>query len=277
MLASSSRGNCSVLIHRRGPDIYRLTLIDAGLSPRRTRRTLADIGLDFNRIDDVIFTHLDFDHCRPTWRRALPPHARFHIHRRHRGRAERMGLLTRRTELFDDEPFAFRQSVIVTPVHLAHDNLGVASFRFDFGDHHRSSLGYATDVGRATTQLTQLLTNVDVLAIESNYCPEMQVQSDRPWFLKQRIMGGRGHLSNHESRDAVALIAPRRHVVLLHLSQDCNTPETALRHHTGHTCPVIAAAPARPSPLIHIAGPEISSFSSHSTTGSTRSGATGAC
>ncbi|MCA9312564.1 MAG: hypothetical protein KDA21_15220, partial [Phycisphaerales bacterium] len=43
VLASSSQGNCSVLIHRRAPDLYRLTLIDAGLSPRRTRLVLSHL------------------------------------------------------------------------------------------------------------------------------------------------------------------------------------------------------------------------------------------
>ena len=254
VLSSSSQGNCSVLIHRRGSDLYRLTLLDAGLSPRRTRRTLADIGLDFDRIDDVIFTHLDQDHCRPTWRRALPPHARFHIHRRHLGRAERTGLLTRRTEVFDDTPFRLRRSVVVTPTLLAHDDLGVAAFRFDFNDAQQSSLGYATDVGHVTPRLLNVLDSVDVLAIESNYCPRMQDASDRPWFLKQRITGGRGHLSNQESRAAVERIKPRRDVVLLHLSQECNSPDTALQHHTDDRWSVSAAHPVEPGPFVHVAG-----------------------
>ncbi|MFT3685918.1 MAG: hypothetical protein QM783_13520 [Phycisphaerales bacterium] len=60
--------------------------------------------------------------------------------------------------------------------------------------------------------------------IESNYCPKLQVASDRPEFLKRRIMGGRGHLSNDEAIDAIEAIAPREHVVLVHLSQQCNDP-----------------------------------------------------
>ncbi|XOV75295.1 MAG: hypothetical protein ACFHWZ_18080 [Phycisphaerales bacterium] len=50
---------------------------------------------------------------------------------------------------------------------------------------------------------------VDVLAIESNYCRDMQVASDRPEFLKSRIMDGSGHLSNDECLDAVHAISPR--------------------------------------------------------------------
>jgi phosphoribosyl 1,2-cyclic phosphodiesterase len=75
------------------------------------------------------------------------------------------------------------------------------------------------------------LRGVDVLALESNYCPVLQVASDRPRFLKDRIMCGSGHLSNEQCARAVGLIAPRSHVVLLHLSQECNTPELALAGH----------------------------------------------
>jgi phosphoribosyl 1,2-cyclic phosphodiesterase len=56
----------------------------------------------------------------------------------------------------------------------------------------------------------------------------MQLASNRPGFLKDRIMGGKGHLSNEECIDAVRAIAwPREpeHVVLLHLSRECNCPD----------------------------------------------------
>jgi hypothetical protein len=62
----------------------------------------------------------------------------------------------------------------------------------------------------------------------------MQLDSARPWFLKNRIMGGRGHLSNEQALDAVRAILDRseqqqsrlpRHIVLLHRSRQCNCPK----------------------------------------------------
>ncbi|XHC26358.1 MBL fold metallo-hydrolase [Phycisphaerales bacterium ac7] len=85
-LASSSSGNCSVLVHGSGQN-HRLTLIDCGISPRRTRVLLDQLGLDFSRIDDIVLTHLDRDHCYPSWAKALPKHARFRICEGHRNRA----------------------------------------------------------------------------------------------------------------------------------------------------------------------------------------------
>lgn len=255
VLASSSAGNCSVIVHGSGQN-HRLTLIDCGLSPRRTRVLLAEMGLDFERIDDVVLTHLDRDHCYPSWAKALPRHARFRIHERHRSRAKRDGLLYRKTEIFREEsPFEIGHGVRVTPELLAHDDLGVAAFRFDLpcARHERRSLGFATDLGRATPGLIRLLMGVDVLAIESNYCPVMQRESDRPEFLKSRIMDGSGHLSNEECVDTVLAIAPKERVVLLHLSRQCNSPEVASRGHLGSRYALTVADAERPTGLFEVA------------------------
>lgn len=249
VLASSSGGNCSVLALGSGRN-RRAVLIDAGLSPRRTNAALHRIGLSIERIDSVLFTHLDHDHCRPTWARALPDHAQFVIARRHRGRAERMGLLGRRTTIFEDEAFELRNWARVRPVMLSHDSLGVAAFRLDFAG---GTLGYATDVGRAAPSMLETMRGVDWLAIESNYCPRMQRASGRPAFLIDRIMGGAGHLSNEESCEIVRAVGPRRGCVLLHLSRQCNTPERARDSHAHPGIRVVVSHHTEPTPGIPIA------------------------
>ncbi len=241
VLASSSSGNCSVLIHDAG-STRRATLIDAGLSPRRTNKALAMFGLSLEQVDDVIVTHLDSDHFHTGWLKALPRHARLHMHARHTGRARRHGIELDRITRFDG-PFLAARSVEVEPTLLAHDEWGVAAFRFTFAARGgTTTLGYATDVGRVTGELIDHLKGVDVLAIESNYCPVMQAQSDRPEYLKARIMGGAGHLSNEQCRDAVNAIGPGSHVVLLHLSRQCNTPERAAQHHDNAPYELVVAS-----------------------------------
>ncbi len=247
VLASGSGGNCAVLrIECAGESVT--ALLDAGLSGRRTRALLETIGLTLADIDAAIITHLDADHFNAGWIGKLPAHAVFIMHRRHRGRAERAGALRRRTILCDDTfdlieslPVKGRSralptcAVQVTPCLLSHDDLGVAAFRFDIqGAARAGSLGWATDVGRVTDRLIDLMQGVNVLGIESNYCPHLQMASARPMYLKRRIMGGAGHLSNQESAEAVGHMKPRDGVVLLHLSEECNTPERALEAHAAH-------------------------------------------
>ena len=241
-LASSSSGNASVL--RVGtPENHRLVLIDCGVSPRRTRALLADLGTGVERIDDVVLTHLDQDHCHRGWAKSLPSHARFRLLRRHLARARRSGIAWRKTEVFE-QSFSIPRLGTVRPTVMSHDELGVVSFRFDL--ESGVSLGYATDLGRSSDVLERALAGVDVLAIESNYCPRLQELSDRPAFVKHRITGGFGHLSNQQSAELVRAVAPSRAVILLHLSRQCNSPDRALAAHAHHACEVIAAPPDEP-------------------------------
>lgn len=251
VLASSSSGNCTLLT-LAGAGQCRAILIDAGLSPRRTFALLAANGIARENLAAIVLTHLDHDHWHAGWTRSLPAHTRLHLHRRHMGRADRQGLLYHPTNIFS-AAFEAVPGVMATPVLNAHDDLGSVAFRFEFSDG--ASLGYATDLGHVSTDLTRTLAGVDVLAIESNYCPQMQASSDRPQFLKDRVTGGLGHLSNQASAAAARAIAPRERVVLLHLSRECNTPQRALATHASRGAteiPTTAASADQPTPWIAI-------------------------
>lgn len=241
VLASGSAGNCSVLAT---PDGF--TLIDIGLSPRRTFRLLAECGLDPDAVGDVLLTHLDHDHFHSGWLRAMPQGWTLRMHRAHLGRAKRAGALYRRTLPFGCNESFDLPGASARALRLAHDSLGVAAFRIDAGGR---SIGYATDLGRATDALVEHLAGVGLLAIESNYCPDLQAASARPAFLKQRITGGAGHLSNHECADATRRIAPRR-AVLLHLSRECNRPERAVVAHDAGAYEVIVSSQHAPTPWV---------------------------
>lgn len=253
VLGSGSRGNATVLRWRDVPTELetgecvsrdRCVLIDAGLSPRETSRRLQRIGLSLDDIESVLLTHLDGDHFHAGWPKALShrPIA-VHLHERHRYRAKANGLPKSRIRLFDERPFTLLPQVEVRSMLLAHDDEGVVGFRISHtcsmtqpsssdAALKPTTLGFATDLGRVTDQLIDFLLGVDVLAIESNYDREMQLASNRPLMLKRRIMGGRGHLSNDESLDAVKAIRAHRElggITLLHLSQQCNDPRLVQR------------------------------------------------
>ncbi|MCH7792458.1 MAG: MBL fold metallo-hydrolase [Planctomycetes bacterium] len=252
VLASGSGGNCT-LVHVASRGQPRRVLIDAGLSPRRTRRLLAESGVELADIDAIVLTHLDSDHLNAGWRNALPASIPVYVHRRHAAHARNLGFeheaMVEITDAFELFP-----GVRVDPLLVPHDELGVAAYRFSFDRDGLppADLGFATDVGRVSRGFIRRFQGVEVLAIESNYCPRLQRASDRPEFLKRRIMGGSGHLSNQESAKAVAAIAPREHVVLLHLSRQCNSPELAAREHSGGPCPVTIASQFEPTRWVSI-------------------------
>jgi ribonuclease BN (tRNA processing enzyme) len=267
VLASGSAGNCTVVAVRRG-GVTRACLIDLGLSPRRTVRLLAGLGLGLHQVDDVILTHLDSDHVYTGWlgARGLPRHVRLHVHARHAEAAGLPGLFGPAAVVYEDG-LVLRDGTRVRAVVAPHDRLGVAALRME-GETGAGadgglragtggegwSLGYATDVGRVEDELVEHLRGVDVLAIESNYCPRMQVESGRPLALIERIMGGRGHLSNQEAVEAIGRIAPRRHVVLLHLSRQCNDPAVVASLHAGAGYGVTISSQEAPTGWVAIAG-----------------------
>lgn len=251
VLGSGSKANCAVLHtrdERTGKDS--VCLIDLGFSPKMTDRLLREIGLSLDMVTAVLLTHLDSDHCHAGWNNpdALPRGACVFLHEGHLQRAYVRGLNGGRLQRFTGargkcgEAFVACEAGKLTVHSLMtfHDDLGAAVFRVCVGEGADApAFGYATDLGRVTDEMIDHLRHdgalggVDVLVIESNYCPKLQVASDRPEFLKRRVMGGRGHLSNHEAIEAIEAIGPREHVVLVHLSQQCNDPGLVASLHEG--------------------------------------------
>ena len=65
-------------------------------------------------------------------------------------------------------------------------------------------------------------------------------------------MGGAGHLSNQQSGELTRRVAPKKHVVLLHLSRQCNTPDLAAIEHAGAPYATTVAMPDTPTARIPI-------------------------
>ncbi|MDP1660870.1 MAG: MBL fold metallo-hydrolase [Phycisphaerales bacterium] len=266
VLGSGSRANCAALHTRSADGRDAVCLFDLGYSPRMTQRLLERVGLSLEMVTAVLLTHLDADHCHPGWNcgegrggdgrggarggggNVLPPSASLFLHEGHLQRAYARGLNGGRLSPFSGGKKGACQSftacsaaeLIVRPLMMSHDDLGAAVFRVQVGEGaHAPALGYATDLGRVTGALIDHFADgndghgVDALVIESNYCPKLQLASDRPEFLKRRVMGGSGHLSNNEALEAIEAIAPREHVVLVHLSQQCNDPSLVAALHEG--------------------------------------------
>jgi phosphoribosyl 1,2-cyclic phosphodiesterase len=242
ILASGSAGNAAVI---RTPD--GTLLIDAGIGPRTTSRRLMNTGLALHDIRAICLTHLDSDHFRATWGRAIAAYGiRVFCHETRQRELIRLACqhysdatVQRRVRSlihsFNGEAFEPISGLTVRSIELAHDRLGSHGFVIEgFGRR----IGYASDLGRVPAKLVSRFAGLDVLALESNYDPDMQLNSARPWFLKRRIMGGRGHLSNDQAFEAVRAILDHgrrlrrplpEHIVLLHRSRECNCPHLLRR------------------------------------------------
>jgi phosphoribosyl 1,2-cyclic phosphodiesterase len=148
----------------------------------------------------------------------------------------------------------------IFPYSLPHDAMDPVGFRVENGG---VSLAIATDLGKPTHLVSEHLRGCDAIVLEFNHDPEMLRQSRRPWNLKQRVMGAHGHLSN---RDAGILLGGAasgrlRHVVLAHLSEECNRPEIALetarKALNGQATEIVVATQHAPSPPVNVSGAPI--------------------
>jgi phosphoribosyl 1,2-cyclic phosphodiesterase len=221
-------------------------LIDAGIGPRTTAKRMAGTGLSVEHVRAICLTHLDSDHFRPSWLNTIRAGGiRVFCHdglipdllacmraaRPARWNPRDWTAVQQQIVAFDGRPFEPLTGASAQTIRLAHDRLGSHGFVVEgFG----CRIGYATDLGRVSDELLERFCDLDVLALESNYDRTMQISSSRPWHLKQRIMGGRGHLSNDEALAAVRAVLDRctargrplpGHIVLLHRSRECNCPK----------------------------------------------------
>ena len=201
----------------------------------------------------ILLTHLDSDHWQRGWARQLernpvPVVVRSGL----RGAALDAGVPSSCLRVVADT-FQLGSLASVTAVAVPHDDLGSTAFVVESA---AGRIGYTTDLGECPRAMLDAFVDLDVLGIESNYDPDMQRSSPRPAFLKERIMGPHGHLSNDQCADAVMAIAERsalQHLLLLHLSRDCNHPALArraieLRSSALARCTVVAlrGEPTRP-------------------------------
>jgi len=242
VLGSGSGGN-STVIRCRG--VSEVLLLDAGFGPRATAKRLSATGVSLEQIRAICLTHLDSDHFNTNWvATVIKLSIRIHCHadavssllhqvaRQCGPKAEGFDrLITPFATATDFEPLP---GLRLHPIHLHHDETGSHGFVISAG-HDAARLGYATDLGQVPAQLIEKFAGVDLLMLESNYDPAMEENSDRPYYLKARIMGGSGHLSNDQAFAAVRAILDRtekhhgpqnlpRHIVLLHRSRQCNCP-----------------------------------------------------
>jgi len=226
-LQSGSNGNCLYV----EADGVRL-LFDAGLCGREARSRLKRFGRDIRQVQAVIVSHDHSDHvrCAGVYQRmfGLPVYLTGGTLEAAR---QKVGRLRQVCRFRAGETLRFG-AVSVSTIPTPHDAAEGVAFVVS-GEGKR--LGILTDLGHPFEELGQVVAGLDGLFLESNYDPDMLDSGPYPTFLKQRIRGAGGHISNVESAELLAAHAPRtlRWACLAHLSEVNNTPEIALRTHRG--------------------------------------------
>jgi phosphoribosyl 1,2-cyclic phosphodiesterase len=111
-------------------------------------------------------------------------------------------------------------------VPTPHDSPGSVALVVDDGD---CRLGIATDLGVVTPEIVEAFQGVDGLVLEMNHDLQMLATGPYPEYLKKRIRGRFGHLSNEQGAELLASVhgPDLQQVTLAHLSEHNNTERLA--------------------------------------------------
>ena len=224
-LASGSSGNCLFL----ATDSTSI-LIDSGISGKRTEEALNTIGRTLSDIDAILVTHEHADHIQGLGvlarRKGIPVYATAGTIRKLKG----MRSLGEIPETCFHEVEADRPQQIgdlsVLPFTISHDAAEPVGYRVESGT---KSAAVATDMGIYTEDTIRHLQGLDMLLLEANHDVHMLEVGRYPYYLKMRILGEKGHLSNEASGRLLSelLHDHMKHIVLGHLSQENNYPALA--------------------------------------------------
>lgn len=222
ILASGSSGNA---LYIRTPQVK--LLLDAGISGRQLQQRMQHItGDGFEALDAVLFTHEHIDHVRGLPQLAKSTHADFYATE---GTWSQLKVdpktANTRHQVRAGESFTIGD-ITVTPFAISHDAEEPVAYRFDAGS---ASLAVITDLGYVSDAIKNTIQGCQCFVFEANHDVDMLRAGRYPWNVKRRILGDKGHLSNHDAAVALSeiLTTDPVDVYLAHLSEETNQPDLA--------------------------------------------------
>lgn len=260
-IASGSSGNCTYV----GSQATHL-LVDVGISKKRTEEGLAALELTGADIDGVLVTHEHSDHiaglgvfCR---KYEVPIYAT-------RGTIQAIlrscGKNAPQEELFREieaDKKIIIKDLTVSPMRISHDAAQPVAYRIGY---EKKKVAICTDLGVYNDYTVECLKGLDAILLEANHDVNMLQVGPYPYYLKQRILGEKGHLSNENSGRLLNRILhdDLKAVMLGHLSRENNLPQLAYEAvrleitlgegpYRGEDFPIQVARRSEVSPVIEI-------------------------
>ena len=220
VLASGSKGNCTY-IEENGVKI----LFDIGKNTKYIKEKLLEIGVDAKDIDYIVISHLHDDHIS-----ALPTFIR-----RYKTKVCLSQKMFYELDSIKEYPniLIYEDDMNFNGIHIdairsSHDSPDSRNFIITYED---KSVVYLTDTGYINRKYFRKLQNRNIYLFESNHDIEMLNNGPYPKWLKQRVLGDYGHLSNNASSVYLAKLIgdDTKKIILMHLSDTNNTEKLALK------------------------------------------------
>ncbi len=221
-LASGSSGN-STYIETKNARI----LIDNGKPFSYIFNALNELQVDPATIDGILITHEHSDHIKGVEKFVRTYSTKIYAH-------ENIKEVLMNQIHVDPDNFIFYNSdfdifdLHIQPFPLPHDSKFCVGYRVSEED---AVVSVCTDLGEFSDATFDVIKSSALVYLEANYDPEMLMSyPGYPPFLKRRISGGHGHLSNIQSAKAIEKLVKTgtRLVVLSHISEHSNTTNLAV-------------------------------------------------
>ena len=239
-LNSGSNGNCYYVGNHN-----EAVLIDAGISCRETERRMNRLGLDMCKVKAIFVSHEHADHINGI----------NSICKKHKTpvyittatlQNSRIYLEKNLINSFNDGEVVAIGDLSVLPFRKVHDADDPHSFLVK---GNGVTIGVFTDLGVACKPLIHHFKQCNAAFLESNYDEQMLASGGYPFFLKKRITGGLGHLSNTLALQVFTTHRPpfMTHLILSHLSKNNNCPKLVFElfsKHAGDTEIIMASRDA---------------------------------
>ena len=238
-------------------------MIDAGISCREIEKRLKRLGLNMQKVKAVFISHEHTDHISGLRELTKKYQLPVYITRATLG----YGSLKLEKHLIISftahEPIQIG-NLVITAFPKCHDAADPYSFviRCD-----QTTVGVFTDIGMACKNIISHFQQCHAAFLEANYDDTMLEHGNYPYFLKNRIRGGNGHLSNRQALELFTAHKPpfMSHLFLSHLSKNNNSPhlvQQLFNEHAGSVKMIIAPRDEE-TPVYHICGASDPGLSTH--------------
>ncbi len=217
-LNSGSNGNCYYI--GNGDEAV---FVDAGLSCRETELRMRRLGLNMSQIKAIFISHEHSDHIGGVTGLVQKYQIPVYFSRSTLNKAG-FGKIRKFIFHFTAQQPVIIGSLRITAFQKKHDACDPHSFVVSAA---KTNIGVFTDIGEPCDQLIHYFKQCHAAFLESNYDENMLENGRYPVYLKNRIRGGNGHLSNSQALDLYINHRPSfmSHLFLSHLSKENNSPE----------------------------------------------------
>ncbi len=222
--SSGSSGNCYLV---KSQDTA--LLVDAGISAKKIMEGLASTNTPPETVKALLITHEHSDHIKSVKTLAKKlPNAKVYATAGTWECGSTMCCEAQQHNCFAPGDEFTIGDVSVKTFSIEHDAAEPVGYSF-FKDDKQISI--VTDTGCITDAIHESILNSDLIVMEANHDPETLKVSGYPYYLKRRILGKTGHLSNDDAGRAICRIYEEnqkyRQIILAHLSKENNFPELA--------------------------------------------------